>query len=99
MFRRDRIASLRRLSAGAWVCLITLGLLFYSVTQGAQFLSLFYLPAVSTMLFQITILAWIFLNERVTWREGLGMALAVIGVVIVQDRRRRARTPLYPNSH
>jgi drug/metabolite transporter (DMT)-like permease len=246
MFRRERLASLRRLSAGAWVRLIALGLLFYSVTQGAQFLSLFYLPAVSTslllsfttvvvgllgivllretptaiqwsgtglyllgvllyfyplrfathtvigiavalvgvlanalssilgrhvnrggelepmtvtivsmgigsvvllvtgiltqglprltlmnwliilwlavvnsafaftlwnrtlrtltamqssvinntMLFQIAILAWIFLNEKITWREGIGMALAVIGVVIVQVRRRRARTPL-----
>jgi drug/metabolite transporter (DMT)-like permease len=246
MFRRERIASLRRLPAGAWVRLITLGLLFYSVTQGAQFLSLFYLPAVSTslllsfttivvgllgivllgetptmiqwsgtglyvlgvllyfyplrfathtvigisvalvgvlanalssilgrhinrggeldpmtvtvvsmgigsvvllvtgiliqglprltlmnwliilwlavansafaftlwnrtlrtltamqssvinntMLFQIAILAWIFLNEGVTWREGIGMGLAVIGVVIVQVRRRRARIPV-----
>ena len=246
MFRRERIASLRRLSAGAWARLIILGLLFYSVTQGAQFLSLFYLPAVSTslllsfttvvvgllgivllretptaiqwsgtglyllgvllyfyplrfaahtvigivvalvgvlanalssilgrhinrggeldpitvtvvsmgigsvvllvtgiltqglprltlvswliilwlavvngafaftlwnrtlrtltamqssvinntMLFQIATLAWIFLNEKITWREGIGMALAVIGVLIVQIRRRRARTPI-----
>ena len=48
----------------------------------------------NTMLFQIAILAWIFLNERVTWREGIGMALAVIGVVTVQVRRRQARPPL-----
>lgn len=48
----------------------------------------------NTMLFQIAILAWVFLNEKITWREGIGMALAVIGVVIVQVRRRPAKPPL-----
>jgi drug/metabolite transporter (DMT)-like permease len=38
----------------------------------------------STMLIQIAILAWIFLGERVTWQEGLGMFLAGLGVLMVQ---------------
>lgn len=41
----------------------------------------------STMLIQIAILAWVFLGERITWQEGLGMALAGLGVLIVQLRK------------
>ena len=42
----------------------------------------------STMLVQIAVLAWLFLGERLTWQEIIGMALAGIGVMIVQLRRR-----------
>lgn len=38
----------------------------------------------STMLIQITVLAWIFLGERITWQEGGGLFLAGLGVLIVQ---------------
>ncbi|MFN2282187.1 MAG: DMT family transporter [Anaerolineales bacterium] len=42
----------------------------------------------STMLIQIAVLAWIFLGERVNWQEGIGMALAAAGVMIVQIRKK-----------
>lgn len=42
----------------------------------------------NTMMIQIPVLALIFLRESITWREGLGMVLAGIGIVIVQLRRR-----------
>jgi drug/metabolite transporter (DMT)-like permease len=42
----------------------------------------------STMLIQITVLAWIFLGERITWQEGIGMLLAGTGVLIVKLRRQ-----------
>lgn len=48
------------------------------------------LPAVqssvvnSTMLVQIAILAWVFLGERITWIEGVGLLCAALGVLIVQ---------------
>lgn len=42
----------------------------------------------STMLIQIGILAWVFLGERVTWQEGIGMVLAAIGVMIVQLKKK-----------
>jgi drug/metabolite transporter (DMT)-like permease len=42
----------------------------------------------STMLVQIAVLAWLFLGERPTWQEGIGMALAGLGALIVQLRRR-----------
>jgi drug/metabolite transporter (DMT)-like permease len=41
----------------------------------------------STMLVQIAILAWLFLGEQFTWQEGIGMALAGFGALIVQLRR------------
>lgn len=41
----------------------------------------------STMLIQIALLAWLFLGEQVTWREGIGLALAGVGVLMVQLRR------------
>jgi drug/metabolite transporter (DMT)-like permease len=48
--RTQHVTTLRRLSIGEWLRLIVLGLLLYSATQGAMFLSLFYLPAVTTSL-------------------------------------------------
>jgi len=41
----------------------------------------------STMLVQIAVLAWLFLGERLTWQEIIGMALAGCGALIVQLRR------------
>jgi drug/metabolite transporter (DMT)-like permease len=37
-----------------------------------------------TMLIQIAILAWIFIGEKITFFEGIGMAIAVVGAVLVQ---------------
>lgn len=42
----------------------------------------------NTMLIQIAVLAWIFLGEAITLKEGIGLALATIGIFIVQVRRR-----------
>ena len=41
----------------------------------------------STMLVQIAVLAWVFLGERIAWKEGVGMALAGLGALLVQMRR------------
>jgi drug/metabolite transporter (DMT)-like permease len=86
--RSGQLASLRRLSPGAWVRLVLLGLLFYSVTQGAQFLSLFYLPAVTTSLLLsftsiiVAVLGIIFLNEKPGLLQWLGTGLYLGGVLI-----------------
>ncbi len=37
-----------------------------------------------TMLIQIAILAWIFLGEKITMQEGIGMLIAAFGAVLVQ---------------
>jgi drug/metabolite transporter (DMT)-like permease len=41
-----------------------------------------------TMLIQIAILAWIFLGEGITLQEIFGMAVAAVGAVLVQLRKR-----------
>jgi drug/metabolite transporter (DMT)-like permease len=87
-FRSDRLASLRGLPAGMWLRLVLLGLLFYSVTQGAQFLSLFYLPAVTVSLLLsfttilVALLGIVLLGERPTAAQWLGTAVYLAGVLI-----------------
>ena len=44
-----------------------------------------------TMLIQIAILAWIFLGEKITLQEGLGMLIAAAGAVLVQVRMKGSR--------
>ena len=46
----------------------------------------------NTMLIQIAVLAWLFLGETITLLEGIGLAIAAIGILIVQLRRRKAKT-------
>lgn len=43
----------------------------------------------NTMLIQIALLAWIFLGEGISFREGIGLAVAMIGILIVQVWGRR----------
>ena len=86
--RAQHATSLRQLSIGAWLQLIVLGLLLYSVTQGAMFLSLFYLPAVTTSLLLsfttivVALLGLVLLNERPTWMQWGGTALYLVGVLV-----------------
>jgi drug/metabolite transporter (DMT)-like permease len=86
--RSGQLAPLRRLSVGTWTRLLLLGLLFYSVTQGAQFVSLFYLPAltVSLMLSFTTILVALLgvftLNERPVAVQWAGTGLYLAGVLV-----------------
>ena len=45
LFKREQRSGLRRLSRADWMRLSALGLVFYTLTQGAQFVGLAYLPA------------------------------------------------------
>lgn len=44
-----------------------------------------------TMLIQIAVLAWVFLGERITLHEGIGMFIAAIGAVLVQTKRKAVK--------
>jgi drug/metabolite transporter (DMT)-like permease len=87
-FRTHSLGSLRRLSAGTWLRLVVLGVLYYAVTQGAQFLSLFYLPASTTSLvlsFTTVIVAFLgllLLRERPTLLQWVGALVGLVGVFV-----------------
>lgn len=78
---------IRGLSRGKWTRLILLGLLYYSVTMGTQFVGLAYLPAVNvSMLLNFTplivaLLGIRLLSERPTLLQWGGVWLFLIGIV------------------
>jgi len=79
---------LRTLSRPAWRQLAALGLLFYTITQGAQFFSLAYLPAATlTLLLNLTpllvaLVSHLSTQEAPTRVQWAGTALTVIGVLV-----------------
>ena len=86
--RRTHLETLRGLSAREWGRLAVLGLLFYAVTQGAQFVGLAYLPAVTVSLLLnfttivVALMGIILLSERPTPLQWGGVGLSVVGVLI-----------------
>lgn len=83
-----RRAALLRLSGRDWLGLAALGLLFYTITQGAQFVGLAYLPAVTVSLFlsfsplAVVVLSIPLLSERPSpWQWG-GVGLFLAGVLV-----------------
>ena len=77
-----------KLSGRDWSGLLALGVLFYALTQGAQFLGLAYLPAATTSLllnFTSIIVAFMgiaFLAEVPTWLQWGGMGLFIAGILV-----------------
>lgn len=87
-WRRGGRAKLQGLSRRLWLRLIGLGILFYAVTQGAQFVGLAYLPAVTVNLMlgftpvAVALLGMALLAERPSTRQWWGIALSIGGVVL-----------------
>jgi drug/metabolite transporter (DMT)-like permease len=85
--RSGELGRLRRLSAPDWRRLIVLGLLFYTVTQGTQFLALSRLPAVTTSLLisftavMVALLGIALLGERPARGQWGGIGLYLTGVL------------------
>jgi drug/metabolite transporter (DMT)-like permease len=84
--RSGQLQPTRNLSKRGWARLILLGLLFYALTQGAQFLSLVYLPAVTVSLILsfttvvVALLSILLLGERSTPMQWTGIGLSLLGV-------------------
>jgi drug/metabolite transporter (DMT)-like permease len=81
-------ASLRAIKPKEWVSLSCLGIVYYTLTQGAQFLSLAYLPTATVNLllnltpFAVAAMSAPVLHERLTVLQWIGMLACFIGVGI-----------------
>ncbi len=86
--RGGRLRALRHVSAGGWLRLAALGLLYYAITQGTQFVALDHLPAVTLSLMLnfsaviVAALGIVTLGEWPTLRQWGGVALFMAGVLI-----------------
>jgi drug/metabolite transporter (DMT)-like permease len=81
-------SSLGSISRRTWGRLLVLGLLLYAITQGATFVALAYLPAVTVNLLwsfssvTVALMGIVWLAERPTRFQWLGVALATLGAII-----------------
>ncbi|MEB2288355.1 MAG: DMT family transporter [Anaerolineae bacterium] len=87
-WRSGQLAALRRLPRTGWRRLIALGLLFYTVTQGAQFLGLERLPAATVSLLLsfsaalVPLLGIPLLGETLTRSQWGGVGVYLIGALV-----------------
>ena len=87
-FRGEVRHSLTRLTRREWLLLMALGLVMYTLTQGAQFLALERLLAQTTSLVLsfspvvVTLLGAAFLAERPTLLQGGGVFLFLVGAFV-----------------
>jgi drug/metabolite transporter (DMT)-like permease len=79
---------LQKLSKRDWMQLAVLGLLFYAITQGTNFIGLSYLPTVTVSLLLsfspvvVALLGILILRERPLLRQWLGIGLCLIGAIL-----------------
>lgn len=79
---------IRIFSKSTWFQLVLLGLVFYTITQGAQFIGLAFLPAATVTLLLnfspifVAIPSGIVNNEATTFTQWMGILLSVSGAII-----------------
>lgn len=82
-----RIEEIKRIEKKEWLKLILLGLLFYTFTQGTQFIGLSLLPAVAVSLILnftpllVALSGIYFLSEKPSFRQWNGMVLFIVGIL------------------
>ncbi len=87
-WRSGQFAALRRLPRADWRRLVVLGLLFYTVTQGTQFLGLERLPAATVSLLLsftaalVPLLGIPLLDETLTRAQWGGIAVYLVGALV-----------------
>ena len=88
MFTVQNRQAVRGLNHGQWWMLIGLGVIYYAVAQGAQYLGLVYLPMASTSLLLnltslvVTGFGLLLLAEAPTRLQWLGVILNLVGIVL-----------------
>lgn len=86
-FTKKNKTEIRNLEGGDWIKLLLLGILFYAFTQGAQFIGLSLLPAVTVSLWLnftpllVAFLAIILIKEYPTGLQWGGVALFILGIL------------------
>ncbi|MCF7901921.1 MAG: DMT family transporter [Candidatus Marinimicrobia bacterium] len=81
-------SALTSLSPRQWTRLAFLGVLFYSLTQGAMFIGLSLLPSVTVSLILnfspivVAVMGMVFINEVPTRIQGVGTALFIVGILV-----------------
>ncbi len=87
-YRSDQSVHIRTLTRRDWLSLIALGLVYYTLTQGTQFLGLKYLPAILfgfLLNFTAPVVALIgipLLKEKLTQLQWMGMGIFLVGVFV-----------------
>lgn len=88
LFNQSHIQTIKRLSGKDWLSLVGLGFLFYTVTQGAQFVSLSFLRAATlTLLLNLSpilvAISSIFnQHEKTSITQWFGILISIMGVFI-----------------
>ena len=83
--RGGGVAEVRQLERAGWLRLVALGVIYYAVTQGTQFVGLTYLPAVTVNVMLgftsvvVALLGMGLLGERPSFWQWLGMFVALGG--------------------
>jgi uncharacterized membrane protein len=87
-YRSGGPAKLRTLPRRTWAYLLGLGVIMYGLTQGAQFVALAYLPAVTVNLVwgfssvMVALLGIMLLSERPSGQQWLGVGVSIAGILI-----------------
>ena len=87
VFTKKNSETIKHLDKKDWIKLVLLGFLFYAFTQGAQFLGLSLLPAVTVSLWLnftpliVAVMAIFLLNENPTVLQWTGVILFIIGIL------------------
>ncbi len=88
VINKKYINEIKGLNASQWRKLIILGIIFYTITQGAQFLGLSLLPSVTVSLMLnftpliVAVMAIFLLNEKPRIIQWSGSLLFLIGIII-----------------
>ena len=88
IFKKRYLDEIKQLSQRQWKQLILLGFVFYTLTQGTQFLGLSLLPAVSVSLMLnftpivVAVLGIVFINEIPTRLQWVGAAIFILGILV-----------------
>ncbi|MCL4551890.1 MAG: DMT family transporter [Bacteroidetes bacterium] len=86
-FRKERVAEIKKLDGKNWAKLVLLGFMFYSFTQGAQFVGLSLLHAVSVSLLLnftpiiVAVMGFFLLSEKPTALQWSGAFLFMVGIL------------------